>query len=98
MRARWWGGPPVRAGPPGPAPASLRQARRGRRPQRGPQDQGVRPTRQPATITVIPMTERLYYTDSYLREFAARVVERSADGRTVYRSEEHTSELQSLRH
>ena len=30
------------------------------------------------------MTERLYYTDSYLREFAARVVERSADGRTVY--------------
>ena len=30
------------------------------------------------------MTERLYYTDSYLREFEARVVERSADGRTVY--------------
>ena len=30
------------------------------------------------------MTERLYYTDCYLREFAARVVERSADGRTVY--------------
>ena len=30
------------------------------------------------------MTERLYYTDSYRREFAARVVERSADGRTVY--------------
>jgi alanyl-tRNA synthetase len=30
------------------------------------------------------MTERLYYTDSYLREFHARVVERSADGRTVY--------------
>ena len=30
------------------------------------------------------MTERLYYTDSYLREFAACVVERSADGRTVY--------------
>ena len=30
------------------------------------------------------MTERLYYTDSYLREFRARVVERSADGRTVY--------------
>ena len=30
------------------------------------------------------MTERLYYTDSYLREFQARVVERSADGRTVY--------------
>src|ERR1017187_2212537 len=47
-------------------------------------DQGVRPTRQPATIAVNPMTERLYYTDSYLREFQARVVERSADGRTVY--------------
>jgi alanyl-tRNA synthetase len=30
------------------------------------------------------MTERLYYTDSYVREFQARVVERSADGRTVY--------------
>jgi alanyl-tRNA synthetase len=30
------------------------------------------------------MTERLYYTDSYLREFQARVVERSSDGRTVY--------------
>src|SRR5450631_2519011 len=30
------------------------------------------------------MTERLYYTDSYLREFEARVVERSADGRTIY--------------
>ncbi len=30
------------------------------------------------------MTERLYYTDSYLREFHARVVERSEDGRTVY--------------
>ncbi|MCX6632180.1 MAG: alanyl-tRNA editing protein, partial [Candidatus Solibacter sp.] len=30
------------------------------------------------------MTERLYYTDSYLREFQARVVERSQDGRTVY--------------
>jgi alanyl-tRNA synthetase len=30
------------------------------------------------------MTDRLYYTDSYLREFAARILERSADGRTVY--------------
>src|ERR1039457_5604022 len=30
------------------------------------------------------MTERLYYTDSYLRAFTARVVERSADGRSVY--------------
>ncbi|HMD71480.1 MAG TPA: alanyl-tRNA editing protein [Bryobacteraceae bacterium] len=30
------------------------------------------------------MTDRLYYTDSYLREFAARAVERSEDGRTVY--------------
>jgi alanyl-tRNA synthetase len=30
------------------------------------------------------MTERLYYTDSYLREFTARVVERSADGLTLH--------------
>jgi alanyl-tRNA synthetase len=30
------------------------------------------------------MTERLYYTDSYVREFQARVVERSPDGRIVY--------------
>jgi alanyl-tRNA synthetase len=30
------------------------------------------------------MTERLYFTDSYQREFRARVVERSQDGRTVY--------------
>src|SRR5262249_28397927 len=29
------------------------------------------------------MTERLYYTDCYLREFRARVIARSADGRTV---------------
>src|SRR6266436_1944718 len=30
------------------------------------------------------MTERLYYTDSYLTEFRARVVERSPDGRRIY--------------
>jgi alanyl-tRNA synthetase len=30
------------------------------------------------------MTERLYYADAYLREFRARVVDRSEDGRTVY--------------
>jgi len=30
------------------------------------------------------MTERLYYTDSYLREFTARIVDHSADGLTVY--------------
>ncbi|MCU1272576.1 MAG: alanyl-tRNA synthetase [Bryobacterales bacterium] len=30
------------------------------------------------------MTERLYYTDSYLREFRARVLERSGDGATLY--------------
>jgi alanyl-tRNA synthetase len=30
------------------------------------------------------MTERLYYTDSYLREFEARVVERAGDGALVY--------------
>jgi alanyl-tRNA synthetase len=30
------------------------------------------------------MTERLYYTDSYLREFSARIVDHSEDGLTVY--------------
>jgi alanyl-tRNA synthetase len=30
------------------------------------------------------MTERLYYTDSYLTSFQARVVEKSGDGGTVY--------------
>ena len=30
------------------------------------------------------MTERLYYTDSYLTEFRARVVERSPDGARIY--------------
>ena len=30
------------------------------------------------------MTERLYYTDAYLRDFDARVVDRANDGRTLY--------------
>jgi alanyl-tRNA synthetase len=30
------------------------------------------------------MTERLYYTDCYLREFSARIVDRSEDGLAVY--------------
>lgn len=30
------------------------------------------------------MSERLYYDDSYLREFHARVLDRSADGRVLY--------------
>ena len=30
------------------------------------------------------MTERLYYTDAYLRAFDARIVDRAEDGRTVY--------------
>src|SRR5271170_4976798 len=30
------------------------------------------------------MTERLYYTDSYLRNFTAHVSELADDGRTVY--------------
>jgi alanyl-tRNA synthetase len=30
------------------------------------------------------MTERLYYTDCYLREFHARVLDRTPDGATVY--------------
>ena len=30
------------------------------------------------------MTDRLYYTDSYVRDFPASVVDRSADGHTVY--------------
>jgi alanyl-tRNA synthetase len=33
---------------------------------------------------VSSMTERLYYTDSYLRDFTARVAGASADGLTVY--------------
>jgi alanyl-tRNA synthetase len=33
---------------------------------------------------VFPMTERLYYTDSYLREFRASVADRGEDGLTVY--------------
>src|SRR3954464_15966802 len=32
----------------------------------------------------IPMTERLYYTDAYLREFTARVVGQSDEPRAVY--------------
>jgi alanyl-tRNA synthetase len=30
------------------------------------------------------MTERLYYTDAYLRTFDAKIVERASDGRTLY--------------
>ena len=30
------------------------------------------------------MTERLYYTDSYLRHFMARITGHADDGRTVY--------------
>jgi alanyl-tRNA synthetase len=30
------------------------------------------------------MTERLYYTDSYLRHFTARITGHADDGRTVY--------------
>jgi alanyl-tRNA synthetase len=30
------------------------------------------------------MTHRLYYTDCYLREFTARIIERSPDGSTLY--------------
>src|SRR5580698_1404087 len=30
------------------------------------------------------VTERLYYSDSYLHEFHARVTERSGDGRRIY--------------
>src|SRR5438270_79678 len=33
---------------------------------------------------LIQMTERLYYTDSYLREFHARVIERTPGADTVY--------------
>jgi len=32
----------------------------------------------------LAMTERLYYSDSYLREFRARVLDRSDDGRLLY--------------
>src|SRR5712664_1432177 len=34
--------------------------------------------------TLPPMTERLYYNDCYLREFHARVIDRSADCHTLY--------------
>src|SRR5437764_3770565 len=34
--------------------------------------------------SIVCMTERLYYSDSYLREFSARVAGRSEDRRTVY--------------
>jgi len=30
------------------------------------------------------MTERLYYTDAYLRSFEARIIDRAADDRTIY--------------
>ena len=30
------------------------------------------------------MTERLYYTDSYLRSFSAQIIERADSGRTIY--------------
>src|SRR5215813_5932224 len=30
------------------------------------------------------MTERLYYTDPYLRTFDARIIDRSPDGATLY--------------
>jgi len=47
------------------------------------------PTRTPRATSFchninVPMTERLYYTDSYLREFHARIVDHSEDGLTVY--------------
>src|SRR5581483_3784855 len=35
-------------------------------------------------MAVEPMTERLYYHDSYLREFTARVLRTSADGTVAY--------------
>jgi len=44
---------------------------------------------QPVVRSAFPlydacMTERLYYTDAYLRGFDARIVHRANDGRTVY--------------
>jgi alanyl-tRNA synthetase len=35
-------------------------------------------------VTIGSVTERLYYTDSYLHEFEATLVERSADGTRIY--------------
>ena len=40
-------------------------------------------TARSATISV-RMTQRLYYDDSYLRQFTAHTVDRTADGATVY--------------
>ncbi len=40
---------------------------------------------QPATrVKLVGVTERLYYTDSYVREFRARVTGRADDGRRIY--------------
>jgi len=40
---------------------------------------------QPARrVKLVGVTERLYYTDSYLREFRARVTGRADDGRRIY--------------
>ena len=36
------------------------------------------------SVKLDAVTERLYYTDSYLREFRARVTGRSGDGRRIY--------------
>src|SRR5947208_9252257 len=40
--------------------------------------------RPSAKICSSPMTERLYYTDAYLRDFTASIVDQSSDGLTVY--------------
>ena len=40
--------------------------------------------RRSARISNSRMTDRLYYTDAYLRDFTATVTDQSADGRTVY--------------
>ena len=44
----------------------------------GPERKAARP------LTTRPMTERLYYTDAYLRAFDARVVDLADDGRRAY--------------
>ncbi len=45
---------------------------------------GAPVVRRPFPLYDAQMTERLYYTDAYLRSFDARVVDRAKDGRTIY--------------
>jgi len=47
-------------------------------------DRSLTPGPSRSATIAVSMTERLYYTDSYLRDFSAHVVDSTADGLTVY--------------